>query len=149
MQTMTAAFAAILERDLTKLADELQAFEQEENIWKTCGHITNPAGNLCLHLVGNLNTYNGAVLGGSGYIRKREAEFSRRDIPRNELVQQVEQTRRTVHHTLLQLPEEQLQQPDPQLVLDYDMTTGYFLVHLTGHLSYHLSQLNYLRRLLE
>jgi uncharacterized damage-inducible protein DinB len=33
--------------------------------------------------------------------------------------------------------------------LGYEMTTGFFLVHLLAHLSYHLGQINYLRRMLE
>jgi uncharacterized damage-inducible protein DinB len=149
MQNMTSALAFIFERDLNKLAGELQAFQREENLWSTAGHITNPAGNLCLHLVGNLNTYIGNILGNNGYKRDREAEFSLKNIPKTELVQLVEQTKVTVCHTLGKLPDEQLQQPYPQQVLGYDMTTGFFLVHLSGHLSYHLGQINYLRRVLE
>jgi uncharacterized damage-inducible protein DinB len=149
MQTMTAALALILERDLEKLVKELEAFQQEENLWKTTGHITNTAGNLCLHLAGNLHTYIGAVLGNNDYVRNREAEFSLKDVPREELIRQVQQTKAVVAHTLASLPDEQLQQPYPQQVLGYETTTGFFLVHLTSHLSYHLGQINYLRRILE
>ncbi|MHC2992552.1 DinB superfamily protein [Pontibacter sp. HJ8] len=149
MQTITAALAFLLERDLERLVKELEAFRQEENLWKTAGHITNTTGNLCLHLAGNLHTYIGAVLGSSGYVRNREAEFSLKDIPRAELIRQVQNTKAVVAHTMASVTDEQLQQPYPQQVLGYEMTTGFFLVHLTGHLSYHLGQINYLRRILE
>lgn len=145
---MTASIAAILARDLDKLVQELTLFEKEEALWRTEGQITNPAGNLCLHLVGNLNTYIGGILGASGYVRDREAEFSLKNIPKEELLAQVRQTKATVTHTLDMLSDEALQQPYPQQVLGHEMTVGFFLVHLTGHLSYHLGQINYLRRLL-
>lgn len=146
---MTTELTSLIERDLDKLAEEIRAFRQEENLWKTTGQITNPAGNLCLHLVGNLSTYIGAILGKTGYVRDREAEFSQKGIPQEVLLQQVKEVKTVVTHTLRRLPEEQLLELYPQQVLGYEMTTGFFLVHLYGHLSYHLGQINYLRRILE
>jgi len=35
----------------------------------------------------------------------------------------------------------------PEKVFDYDMTVQYFLLHLLAHLSYHLGQINYHRRI--
>jgi hypothetical protein len=67
--------------------------------------ITNSAGNLCLHLVGNLNTYIGNV-GNSNYVRNRE--FSLKDIPRSELIHQIEQTILVVEHALDNLSEKEL-----------------------------------------
>ncbi len=139
----------IITRDLDRLADEIRAFEREENLWKVTGHVPNPAGNLCLHLVGNLSTYIGANLGSSGYVRNREAEFSLRGLSQTHLLEQVTQARKTVVHTLEQLTEAQLHLPYPEQVLGYEMSTGFFLMHLLGHLNYHLGQINYLRRLLE
>lgn len=146
---MKAELTAIILRDLDRLADEIRAFNQEENLWKVTGHVTNPAGNLCLHLAGNLSTYIGAILGGSGYARDREAEFNLKNVSRAELLKKVEQVKLVISGTLRKLQEEQLQQPYPQQVLGYEMNTGYFLLHLSGHLNYHLGQINYLRRLLE
>ncbi len=37
----------------------------------------------------------------------------------------------------------------PILVFDHKTSTEYLLVHLTGHLNYHLGQINYHRRLIE
>jgi uncharacterized damage-inducible protein DinB len=139
----------ILTRDLDKLGAELEAFTDEANIWKTTGRITNSAGNLSLHLCGNLNTYIGGMLGNSGYVRDRAAEFSRKDVPRSELLIELAQTKEMIAHTLNQLHPDILEQEYPEPVRGYPMTNGYFLVHLTAHLSYHLGQVNYLRRVLE
>jgi uncharacterized damage-inducible protein DinB len=146
---MLQDLTTILTRDLEKLYNEIDAFTAEANIWKTTGNITNSAGNLCLHLCGNLNTYIGATLGNSGYVRDRPAEFSGKDVSKAELLKQVELTRQMVEQTLQQLQSADLEKNFPEQVLGKPMTTGFFLVHLTAHLSYHLGQVNYLRRVLE
>ncbi|MEZ4849818.1 MAG: hypothetical protein R3B93_14620 [Bacteroidia bacterium] len=79
-------------RDLEKLKEEIQAYKDEQNLWKTEANITNSGGNLCLHLIGNLNTYIGAGLANSNYIRNRENEFSLKNIARGELIESIEQT---------------------------------------------------------
>ncbi|PKV75111.1 DinB family protein [Pontibacter ramchanderi] len=146
---MTTELRTLFERELDRLTEEIRAFEQEESLWKTEGQISNTAGNLCLHLVGNLNTYIGAILGQSGYIRNREAEFNLRNLPRKELLEQIADVKEIVSHTLGSIVPEQLQETYPQEVLGFDTTVGYFLIHLYGHLNYHLGQINYLRRMLE
>jgi uncharacterized damage-inducible protein DinB len=146
---MLQDLTTILTRDLEKLHNEIDAFTAEAYIWKTTGNITNSAGNLCLHLCGNLNTYIGATLGKSGYVRDRPAEFSGKNVPKVELLKQVVLTRKMVAQTLQQLQPADLEKNYPEQVLGKPMTTGFFLIHLTAHLSYHLGQINYLRRVLE
>lgn len=145
----TEIIAKLLQRDLEKLKQELLQYQDETLIWKTVAGISNSAGNLCLHLVGNLNSYIGAELGQTGYIRNRELEFSQKDIPREELIRKIEGTIEVVTHTLNRLPEEALAQEYPLLVLKEKTSTGYFLTHLAVHLGYHLGQINYHRRILE
>jgi uncharacterized damage-inducible protein DinB len=139
----------IFNRDLNKLKVEIAAYQDEANLWKITGDIKNSAGNLCLHLIGNLNTYIGAELGKSGYIRNRELEFSLKDIPKSELVVMIEQTIATVNETLNQLQEEELQKEYAIKVFENKTTTGFFLVHLATHLAYHLGQINYHRRIID
>jgi uncharacterized damage-inducible protein DinB len=146
---LSQTIRSLLLRDLQKLQHEISSYQQEANLWKTDKNITNSAGNLCLHLVGNLNTYIGAVLGNSGYIRNREAEFSSKNVSQTELVEQIIYTRQMVDQTLHEIDEAQLEKDYPLLVLQDRTTTGYFLVHLVGHLNYHLGQINYHRRLLD
>ena len=140
---------SLYDRDLNKLKFEIESYKSEESIWKIDKNISNSAGNLCLHLVGNLNIYIGAELGKTGYIRNRELEFSLKNIPRNELVEKVESTIKMIDSTLDKLSQEDLEKDYPTEALGYKMTTGYFLIHLLSHLNYHLGQINYDRRLLD
>lgn len=138
---------SLFERDLKKLKNELELYPNESQIWKIDREISNSAGNLCLHLIGNLNTYIGAELGKTGYIRNRPLEFSLKDIPRSELLANIDTTLAIITTTLRSLHEEDLEKIYPQIVFEKEMTTGFFLVHLSTHLAYHLGQINYHRRL--
>lgn len=140
---------SLFKRDLAKLKEEIEAYRTEGAIWVVESEIANSAGNLCLHLVGNLNTYIGAVIGQTGYVRQRELEFSLKDIPRDELVQKIEDTIVMIDEVMSNFKTEQFDQEYPLEVLGGKTTTEYFLIHLAAHLSYHLGQVNYHRRLLD
>lgn len=139
----------IIQRDLLKLKSEIESYSTESNLWKTEKDIANSAGNLCLHLVGNLKTYIGATLGQTGYIRDRNAEFALKDLSKNELIKQIEETIEIVNQVLPTLSDEILQQEYPLIVLKEKTSTEYFLIHLATHLGYHLGQVNYHRRLID
>jgi len=136
-------------RDLNKLKVEIAAYQNEENIWKVAQGITNCGGNLCLHLVGNLNHFMGTYLGETDYVRQRDLEFSLKNVPRARLIKQVEDTKAMIENTLNKLTEEDLAKDYPIIVFKNKMSTGLFLTHLTTHLTYHLGQINYHRRLLD
>lgn len=138
----------LFDRDLTRLSKEIEGYQNESDLWKLGGSIANAAGNLCLHIVGNLNTYIGAELGQSGYVRNRVLEFSAKNVPQKELLEMVERTRIMIQETLSNLTEEELEAEYPVLVFEAPTSTGYFLIHLSTHLAYHLGQINYHRRLL-
>ena len=146
---MIEAFRQLFVRDLKKLKIEIESYKSEQNIWKVDGQIANTAGNLCLHLVGNLNTYIGKELGGTGYVRNRDLEFSQKDVPQKELIQKVEQTIEVVDQSLAKLNDDILQKEYPLLVYETKSTTGFMLGSLLAHLGYHLGQINYHRRLLD
>ena len=146
---ITKSLQSLFIRDLTKLKTEIEAYRNEETIWKTDKNISNSAGNLCLHLVGKLNHFVGTILGNSDYVRNRELEFSQKNIPRTELTVQIDRTIATINRSLEKLSAEDLEKEFPVESLGYKMTTGYFLIHLFGHLGYHLGQINYHRRLLD
>ena len=139
----------IFHRDLNKLREEIASYKNEENIWKIEKAIKNPAGNLALHLVGNLNTYIGAALGDHPYSRDRDAEFSLKNIPRAELLRMIDETIIVVDRSLDKINERLLEEDFPMLVFKEKTTTSYMLVHLVAHLGYHLGQVNYHRRLLD
>lgn len=138
----------LFNRDLNKLKFEIESYEYENQIWAVNHDISNSGGNLCLHLIGNINTYIGAEIGKTGYIRNRPLEFSLKDIPKSELIQKIEDTILMVNNALDRLTEANLTAIYPQIVFEKEMTTGFFLVHLATHLGYHLGQINYHRRLL-
>lgn len=136
-------------RDLDRLKQEIKLYEDEDKLWYVEEGISNTGGNLCLHLIGNLNTYIGAALGKSGYVRNRPAEFSLKDIPREKLLEKIGETKLMVIQTLDGLTEADLGAEYPVLVFEEKTSTEYLLVHLTTHLTYHLGQINYHRRLLD
>jgi uncharacterized damage-inducible protein DinB len=145
---MLEALLTILDRDLEKLLQEIEAYPDEESVWSVLPGTSNSGGNLCLHLAGNLRHFIGAVLGGSGYLRDREAEFSTRYLPKDRLLKEVDAARSAVVRTLSGLDPDQLAERYPVEVFGHPMTVEYFLIHLTAHLNYHLGQVNYHRRLL-
>jgi hypothetical protein len=144
---MTSHLLTLFKRDLEKLVLELEAYESDANIWARAGEVKNPAGNLVLHLHGNLNMFVGKLLGDLEFARDREAEFSRSNVPRTELIAMVRATSAMLEAVLPALSPEDLEKPYPLEVLGYPMTSGYFLIHLYGHLNWHLGQVNYHRRL--
>ncbi len=146
---ITESLRSLYNRDLNKLKTEIEAYQNEENLWKTDKNISNSAGNLCLHLVGNLNHFIGTHIGNTDYVRHRELEFSLKDIPKAELIEKVEATAIMIDKVLSQLSEEDLKKEYPLVVFEDKMTTDYFLIHLIAHLDYHLGQINYHRRLLD
>lgn len=137
----------ILLRDLDRLESEIRAYTSAGQLWIVRGEISNSAGTLCLHLCGNLQHYFGAVLGGTGYRRNRPAEFGRRDVSREELLQQIHAARAAVALTLPHLDENRLDDEYPERVFDHAVSTRFFFIHLAAHLGYHLGQVNYHRRL--
>lgn len=144
---ITEALLHLFERDLDRLEKEVLAFTDEKDLWRTTGSVTNSAGNLCMHICGNLRHFIGATLGGSGYVRDREREFAAREVPRTALIEEIANTRLAVNGTLIHLSGPDLIAPFPIAVFETEMSTASFLIHLQGHLNYHLGQINYLRRI--
>jgi uncharacterized damage-inducible protein DinB len=140
---------SIFKRDLIRLKTEIDSYNEESKIWIIDHNISNSAGNLCLHLIGNLNTYIGAGFGKTNYVRNRELEFSLKNISKKELIDKIESTILVVDLSLQNITEEELKNEHQVLVFDKKTTLEYLLVHLTTHLTYHLGQINYHRRLLD
>lgn len=138
----------LYDRDIAKLFQEIDSYPDDASLWIKEGQINNPAGNLALHLCGNLQHYIGKVLGQTDYIRNRPAEFSTMGLPKANVLNEIQKTKKIVIRTLEQLDKSILTKAYPEKVFDYEMTVLYFLNHLLAHLSYHLGQINYHRRLL-
>jgi uncharacterized damage-inducible protein DinB len=148
MRAYLSILTEFFERDLMKVREEVNLYEQEEKMWTLCPGINNTAGNLVLHLIGNLNHFIGATIGHSGYTRHRETEFSTRDVSREMLLSMIDNTIEVVNATLANFPEEDLSKDFPLDKHGNRVTNAYMLTHLLTHLNYHLGQINYHRRII-
>jgi hypothetical protein len=145
---LKVAFLEIFQKDLNKLKDEINLYKDENSLWIVKGGISNSAGNLCLHLIGNLNHFIGAVLGNTGYVRNREKEFSAKNLPRKELNKEIEKIIDVVNKTLNNLSEKDFEADFPLEKHGKIVITDFMLLHLLTHFNYHLGQINYHRRLI-
>lgn len=146
---MTTSLIILYKRELNRLKNEINAYSDDIILWKVSNDIKNSGGNLALHLIGNLNHFIGAVLGNSGYIRLRDKEFNDKNISRKQIEKQIDELKIGIEKALSSLNQEDLDKNYPIEVFNKPMTTEYFLIHLYGHLNYHLGQINYHRRLLD
>jgi hypothetical protein len=146
--TIAAGLATLFSRDLTRLIQELRAFPNDETLWESAPGVKNSAGNLVLHLEGNLREYIGRQLGQVAYTRVRDQEFAPAGISRDDLVRRMEQVKGLVVKVVSGLSDNELAAPYPESVLETTLCSRDFLVHLHGHLNFHLGQIDYLRRIL-
>ena len=137
----------VLARDLRTLAAELAAYPDDASAWACPAGVPNSAGTLALHLAGNLRHFIGARLGGSGYVRDRDAEFAARGLTRAELRERIDAAAREVESALAGLDPRRMEQEFPDAVGGVRLSTGRFLLHLVAHTGYHLGQIDYHRRL--
>jgi uncharacterized damage-inducible protein DinB len=138
----------IYSRDLATLRGEVERYENEQDLWTLRGNIANSGGNLALHIAGNLRHFIGAVLGGDGYVRNRDAEFSARGVSREAIIAEIDAAADCIKKVIPNLTPDDFAKIYPIEVFGRPMTTAFFLTHLATHLNYHLGQLNYHRRLL-
>ena len=138
----------IVQRELTSLRGQIEAYPTEEMIWALPPGITNSAGTLTLHLVGNLRHYIGAMLGKSGYVRNRPAEFADRDVPRDELLRLIDRAREEIQAAFAGLADARLDEQYPISIGGVHMNTRDWMFQTLSHLAYHLGQIDYHRRIL-
>ena len=138
---------AVLRRELAALRRSVEAYPDDASLWAERPGLPNSGGTIVLHLAGNLQHFLGAVLGGTGYRRDRDAEFARRDVPRAELLAEITATETAVDRGMGRVSEAVLATPYPEPIAGRSLAMGDFLVHLATHLAYHLGQLDYHRRL--
>ena len=147
MMSLPESLAAIYARELATLRMEVEAYPSDRDLWRLVPGIANPGGTLALHLAGNLQHFIGAILGGTGYRRDRTAESADRDLPRDVVLQRIDQAAAVVPRTLGRLTPADLEGEYPEPVAGVRVNTADFLIHLSAHLSYHLGQLDYHRRI--
>lgn len=146
--TVASELSRIYERDLTRLIQELQSFPDDGSLWRSTEGMSNSPGNLALHLEGNLREFVGRQIGGIAYERKRELEFSSKDLPLQEVIQRLEAVKESIPRVVGSLTDEQLSAEFPQQVFKVPTSNREMLIHLLAHLSYHLGQIDAERRAL-
>jgi len=132
---------------LHQLKEEISSYKNEDNIWKTRGSISNSSGNLCLHLCGNLNHFLGATLANIGYTRDRDMEFSKKNVSKEELIKNVDNTIATIEKVFDGINNERLKNIYPSDKFGESVSIGFVLSRLVSHLAYHIGQVNYHRRM--
>jgi hypothetical protein len=140
--------ASLFRRDLERLIHQIESFPSDESLWQVLPGVTNAAGNLALHIEGNLREYVGRQLGQLTYVRNRELEFNARGLSRSEVGARLTEVMHSIPSVIENLSDEQMERDYPEVVLDAATSTKQFLIHLYGHLNWHLGQVNYLRRIL-
>lgn len=145
---MQSILSTLFQRDLNKLVAELELYTNEKDIWRISGEISNSAGNLALHIIGNLNHFIGATLGDTGYIRDRDREFTEKDVARDDLIFELKKTSGMLADVLGKASDEVLDADFPFEFNNTTFSTRHMLIHFLAHLNYHLGQVNYHRRML-
>jgi Protein of unknown function (DUF1572) len=133
-------------REIATLERELDLYPDDTSVWKELPGLPNPAGNLMLHLAGSLQHFFGATLGKTLYQRNREAEFTKRNVPRSDLKQELSKARQGVIAAFDNLTEDSLRQVFPVHFADAPFSTRLTLLQFLSHLAYHLGQIDYHRR---
>lgn len=141
-------FVRLYLRELTKLSNEISAYNSEDEMWTVLPGTINSGGNLAQHLIGNLRTYIGLALGNVAYLRDRDAEFEKRLFTKNDLIVEINLLQEIVSKSVSVLSDVELQSEYPHDVLTIfpEQSVDTVLTHLLMHLSYHTGQINYHRR---
>jgi len=140
--------SALFRRDLTRVIQQISAFPDEKTLWAVTPGMSNSAGNLALHLEGNLREYIGRQLGGIAFERRRALEFSTAGLPAGDLVERLSAVKEMAARVIEQMPDDAFETKFPEDVLGVPMTKRQLVIHLGGHLNYHLGQIDCLRRFL-
>ena len=128
--------------DVRELAEPLG----DAQFWTKPIEPGNSVGHLVLHLAGNLNYFVGGQLGGSGYVRDREREFTETQVPsKAEALRKLDDAVATFRRVVSGLSAEQLAAPHPETRFGLVMNA---LTHLLLHFALHRGQMSYIVRLL-
>lgn len=146
--TAIADLNRLLLRELATFRREVELFPDDATLWQTVPGITNSAGNLALHIAGNLRHFIGANLGDTGYVRNRDAEFGTKGGTRASVVAELEAAEADVAGTLARLDDAALARRYANGPKGVDVTTLRWLIHLASHAAFHLGQAGYLRRII-
>ena len=134
--------ARYLEEYLAKIAFVIERLPAERLWWRPAPE-TNSAGNLLLHLCGNLSFWLLAGVGGEAYNRDRAGEFSATGGGNAaELLARLSAVVERCTTLLRGLSDEEL--AAPRRIQGYDTDVRGAVFHAVEHMSYHTGQFLYL-----
>jgi uncharacterized damage-inducible protein DinB len=138
---------SMYKRAFGSLRKEIEAYPDDSSLWQVSHGVNNSAGNLCLHLEGSLNHFIGNILGKTGYVRNRDAEFTIKGLSKSELLNRIQDTEQMIEKVLTQLTDNEWQAEFP---VDFagKENAEFYIIYFCGHIQYHMGQINYLRRIL-
>ena len=115
---LLALSRAALIGELKHLRDEVKKAAEplsEKEFWMKPVDPGNSIGHLILHLTGNLNHFVGAQIGGTGYVRDREREFSETHPPTKDVIlANLDKAVATFRQVVSGLNADQLAAPHPE-----------------------------------
>jgi uncharacterized damage-inducible protein DinB len=133
--------------ELAREVHDLAGGLSDQELWARPLEPGNSVGHLVLHLAGNLNHFVGAQLGGSGYVRDREREFTETQTPpRDVLLAELDGAVTTFRRVVAGLSAEQLAAPHPEARFGVVYQA---LLHLLAHFALHRGQMTYIARLVK
>lgn len=139
-----------LTAEMDQLAEAVRGFVREltdEQLWRKPTEPGNSVGHLVLHLTGNLSHFIGAQIGGTGYVRDREREFTETEMPsRTVLLERFDAAIATFRRVVEGLDAAKLCAPHPEV--RFGTVLG-ALVKVTSHFALHRGQMSYIVRLVK
>ena len=139
---------SIILRDLDALSTAIGQYPHSQMLWEVLPGTSNSAGNLALHLIGNLRHFVGAIIGKTGYIRNREDEFNLKNLDKETIQNLINTCKSEVETAFDKMDPADLDKEFAVEVSSKKSQTGYVMLHLISHFNYHLGQINYHRRVL-
>jgi uncharacterized damage-inducible protein DinB len=147
---LASPIASALSSELETMRDSVRELANsltEQELWTKPIEPGNSVGHLILHLAGNLNHFVGAQLGGSGYVRDREKEFTQTEVPvKGELLNALDGAVNAFKDVTSRLTPEQLTAAHPEVRFG---TVLQALVHLVAHFAIHRGQMTYIARMVK
>ncbi len=118
-----------------------------DQVWFKPNNNLNSVGNLCLHLIGNVNQWLISTLGNHPDHRIRESEFDpNNQFSIDELMERLSILAQNVEATMVKLSEKDLLKE--YKVQCYNETGLSIIVHVIEHFSYHVGQITFYTKLI-
>ncbi|HVC00142.1 MAG TPA: DUF1572 family protein [Candidatus Dormibacteraeota bacterium] len=142
---LNAAQHSLKKSYLPKIVKCLNALSEQDTWWRP-NEASNSAGNLMLHLSGNVQQFITSRIGGSPDVRERDKEFSELGpLPRAGLVALLRSTVDEACRVLANMPGDSLGEPfdapGPRI------TRLRAIANVLEHFSYHAGQIAYIAKL--